>query len=238
MSTARDLLMSSLRLIGVLASGESLSSSEATDGLSALNNLLDSWSTENLLIPNKVREVFPLVPSQASYTMGTAGNFNTTRPMQIEEAFIQLTSSNPVIELPVRILTKEQFASILIKQLSSTLPTDLYAEGTYPLETLNLWPVPSSVNNLVLYSSKPLAELTTLGTALSLPPGYERALRFNLALELSPEYGRAVPDVVALTASDSKANLKRQNAKPKYLRVDDALLARGAVWNWMTGEPT
>lgn len=236
--TTRDLLSSSLRVIGALASGETLLANESTDALTGLNQLLDSWSTENLLIPNKAREVFPLVSSQGVYTMGTGGTFNTTRPMRIENAELQITSSNPAIEIPIKILTKDEYARILLKTMTSTYPLYLYAEGTYPLETINLWPVPVQVNNLALYSWKPLANVSNLSTALSLPPGYERALKYNLAIDLAPEYGRPVTAEVAAIAVESKAAIKRMNSKPQYLAVDDALRARPAVFNWMTGEPT
>lgn len=236
--TAGSLISSSLRLIGVLASGETETANESTDGLNSLNDLLDSWSTESLLIPNKVREVFALVASQQTYTMGAGGNFDTPRPQRIETALLQLTSNSPVIELPMKILTKDQYAGILIKTNASTFPLYLYSDQAYPLTTISVWPVPNSINDLVLYSWKPLANLAALTTSISLPPGYQRALRYNLAIELASEYGRAVPEVVMAIAVEAKAAIKRMNFEPKYLRVDDPLQAKPAVWNWMTGEPT
>lgn len=237
-STARDIVVGALRLLGASASGEALGAAEATDGLSAFNDMLDSWSTEKLLIPNKVREVFALIAGQSAYTIGTGGNFNTSRPTEVENALLQVTSSSPALEIPMKILTKDQYAGILLKTLQSTYPLYLYAEGTFPLETINVWPVPSGADNIVLYSSKQLANLTDINTALSLPPGYNRALRFNLAIELAPEYGKAASAEIVEIASQSKANIKRMNSKKKYLQVDEALRAKPAVWNWMTGEPT
>ena len=92
-----------------------------------------------------------------------------------------------------------------------------------------------AVNTLVLDSWKPLSTLAALTTSLSLPPGYERALRYALALELAPEYGRQVSEIVMAAAVESKAAIKRMNIAPAYLQVDDALRARPAAWNWMTG---
>src|SRR5689334_6075004 len=112
-----------MRLIGALASGEALTSNESNDGLRSLNDLIDSWSTESLLIPNKVREVFPLVPGQQSYSMGSGGNFNTSRPLKIENALIQFTSTTPVSELPMKLLNKDEYANIIQKSLASSFPT-------------------------------------------------------------------------------------------------------------------
>jgi hypothetical protein len=237
--TAGQLIASSLRVIGVLASGETPTANEQNDALTAFNDLIDAWSTQQLLIPNKEREVFPLVASQQTYTMGTGGNFNTSRPQMIENALIQLAQNSPVLEIPMGVLTKEQYQAVILKTTTSTFPLYLYNDQAYPLSNINVWPVPNTaVNNLVLYSWKPLSTLSTINTALSLPPGYERALKFALAVELAPEYGKAIPDSVAILAVESKADIKRMNFKPYYLQVDQEIRAKPAVWNWMTGEPT
>lgn len=233
--TALDLICASLRSIGVLASGEAPSASEATDGLTALNNLIDSWSTQSMLIPNQIAETFPLVASQQTYTMGVGGNFNTSRPMSIIRANIQLTNESPVVELPMDILTMEQYAGIILKGTTSTFPLYLYNDNANPLANLSVWPVPTcSTNNLVLYSWKPLAELAALTTSIILPPGYMRALRYNLAIDLAPEYGRQVPEEVAAVAVQSLADIKRMNSRPRFLQVDDAVRASGGTYNWRT----
>lgn len=238
--TAQDLIASSLRLIGVLASGESLPADMATDGLASLNDMLDSWSTNNLLIPNKVREVFSITSSKQSYTMGSSGSpdWSTSRPMWIENVLIQQGSGQGTVEFPVEMLTKDQWSDITTKQIQSTYPIYCYVEGTYPNETINFWPVPNTTDNVVIYSAKPLASLATLTTALSLPPGYQRAIRYSLAIELAPEYGKQIPESVAEKSAAAIADIKRINHRPKYLYVDDALRPSKRIWNWRNGEPT
>jgi len=44
-TTAIDLINSSARLAGILASGETLTSDEANDALNVLNDVLEGWST-------------------------------------------------------------------------------------------------------------------------------------------------------------------------------------------------
>lgn len=233
--TGRDLVSASLRLIGALAPGETLEAQEATDGLAALNRMIGSWSTESLLIFARVRESFAITASVQSYTMGVGGDFNTSRPQKIDEAYLSVAGSTTV-EYPVRILSLSEWASIGVKSISSEIVTDLYAEGTYPLETINLYPNPSVANSLVLWSWKPLTSVTTLDTVISLPPGYEEALIYNLAIRLSPEYGRPVVAEVASIATDSKAAIKRMNHKPSYLRVDDVPADHGSGFNILTGD--
>lgn len=229
----RDLVTGSLRLLGVIASGETLDASQATDGLSSLNDWLDSLSNDDLLIPAITREVFALVAGQGTYTMGAGGNFNTARPMTYENAWLQVAGTSPLLEIPIRIVTEAEFARIPVKTLQSSYPSTLYREDTYPLDNLNLWPVPSQTNSLVLYTSKPLANVT-LDTVFSLPKGYNRALRYNLAIELAPEYGKQPSELITGVAIQALSEIKRANFKPVYMTCDAAQFnrPRGASSEW------
>lgn len=236
MATALDLIQASMRMIGVLASGESLSANEATDALSSLNRMLATWSNENLLIYSKTLETFTLVSNQQSYTMGSGGNFNTTRPQLIENASLRTTSSSTALDLPIEIIDKDQWASISVKSIASSIPTKLFVQSTYPLATLWLWPIPSDANTLVLWSWKTLSSIATTAATVDLPPGYEDAIIWNLAVRLGPEYGRPADPMVVAEAAESKAAIKRMNHKPQLLTIDSALLSHRPTFRWLTGE--
>lgn len=234
MATVRDLIESSLRLIGAVASNETPTASELSDGLETLNDMLDSWSTESLLIPNKVREEFDLVPSQQIYTFGTGGNFNTARPLMIENAGLIVNNGDP-FETPIRIFNKDEWARITLKSLSSELPQGIYPEDAYPLMNVNMWPIPSVAYKLATYSWKPLTSYSTVNDTLSLRPGYKKALRYNLAVELAPEFGRPISQTILNEAGKSKGNVERMNSRPIYLDVDPALQPFRRVFNIFTG---
>jgi len=231
--TPRDAIETSLRLIGVLASGETASSSEANDAFSSLNRMIKNWSIEGFLVFKVVREVFTLAIGQQTRTMGTGGNFNTTRPTKI----LYAGSIQNDVEFPVRIYNAQQWSEIALKTTQSSLPEVIYPEGTYPLETINIWPVPSEANQIALYSLKELSEFTSLSEEISLPPGYEDAIIYNLAKRLAAEYGRPLRDDVALEAMQLKANLKRQNTRASYMRSDAfGLNEFRKPFNYLTGD--
>jgi len=83
MATAIELIESSLRLATVLASGETASADEATDGLKSLNDILENWSLENLTVWQGDNEQYALTPGTGSYTIGPGGAFAATRPIRI-----------------------------------------------------------------------------------------------------------------------------------------------------------
>lgn len=232
--TGRDIVTASLRLFGAIAPGESPTASEATDGLASLNRMIDSWSNESLMIYASIAETFALTPGVQSYTMGATGDFVTSRPMDIGIVLLRDSTVSPAIEYPVEILNEQQWSDIRIKEIQSTLPLCVYLEKTFPNFTINVYPKPSAAHSLVFYSEKPLTRIATLDTVLSLPPGYERALVYNGAIELSPEYGKQVSEVVMMAAIESKASLKRTNHTPQYLKCDSALVPSGR-FNIMTG---
>lgn len=232
--TGRDLVTTSLRLIGAAAPGESLPAQEANDALSSLNRMIASWSNESLLLYKNEQETFNLIPGTQIYTMGSGGSFNTERPQFINDVLLRVETSTPALEYPLNILSRDEWSIVRMKEVASTIPTDCYISEGYPLHTIYLYPKPSASYKLVIYSQKLLSSILLLDDEISLPPGYEDALIYNLAIRLAPEYGRQTPAEVGVIAADSKAALKRLNSQPNYLRCDNGISARGR-YNIFTG---
>lgn len=221
--TGRDLVSASMRLLGVLASGETATAQEATDGLSALNRMIDSWSVEGLMIHAVTAESpLTLTPGVGSVTLGPLGDI-TDRPVAIERAVIR---DGSVDSPPMRAFTLDEYVAIPDKSVQSDQPYAFFDDGGSPQRTLSLYPVPASAKQLVIFTKRALKNLD-LDTVIDFPPGYERALVFNGALEMAPEFSRAVPEAVAINAVESKANVKRANKRKAYLRVTDLPVTSG-----------
>lgn len=211
MSTAQNLVDRALRLIGAIASGESPTTAESNDGLTALNAMISSWQTEKLYVYAFLDTAFSLVASDGSYTVGPAGNFVLTpRPTKIERCFVRVSDE----DYPVELLTSEQWFAITDKTSTAEYPNRAYYEPTLTTGTLLVYPVPTNTDSLHIVTWTTLSELATLATTVTLPQGYERALAFNLAIEIAPEYGMAVSNEVKVVAQESKALIKRANYRP------------------------
>lgn len=235
--TAREMITSAMRLIGVLATGETPSSAEINDGLTTLNQMLSSWSNENLIIYQKVRDEFTLTASDGSYTWGTtagAGNFTTARPIEVLSANIELQGTDPQ-EIPLKILTLKEYAAISSKTIDSSVPAAVYFDGAYPNLGVEFYPVPSAAEHVVFYSLKPFSTLT-LATELSYPPGYEKAIRYNLGIDLAPEYGREVSALIMQQAVASKAEIKRKNSQTPILKTELPVMSGRNSFDYRTGE--
>ena len=239
MATTRSLITRALSLIGVVSSGETPSADEMSDALLCLNDMLDAWPTERLLLHRQARTVYDLVVNQQDYTIGSGGGFNGARPPTgITLAGIVTGSGETQVEYPMRVLTQAEWASVGVKGVKSSIPCAVYYNSTFPLGTLSFWPIPSAAaTKAAIYADVKLAALA-LDDTISLPEGYARALRYLLALELAPEFGRAVPPSVAAIAIEARANLKASNLRPDLLlSIDPALLEGGRGFGGGGGWP-
>lgn len=216
--TFSDLLQDALTEIGVLGEGETPSAEALTTGLRTFNRMIGNWSTQNLLIYAQTEETFPLVANQATYLMGPAGDFNTTKPKQIDGVSI---ISNGV-EFPCgEPLTESEWQQIQLKSTASQIPVKFYPVATHPKYSITFWPVPSdSASSAKIYSLKPLTQITNVSAAYVLPDGYELALLYDFKVLLCSNYSRPIPPEVAAIASKAVADIKRANIKKKLLRSD------------------
>jgi len=236
MPTARAVIESSLRLTGVLASGESSPAAEANDALDILNDLIESLNNERLMIPELTRDTYTLTANQAAHTIGPSGSspdLTGDRPIRIEAA--SLIESGEDTEHPMTILTFKQWQAIPDKTVTSAIPDYLWYETEVTIGRIHLYPVPTAAQTLVLYTWNALGTFAALTTDITFQPGYKRMLRYNLAVDLAPEYGRSVDPDVRRIALESKEVLKSQNAPMEDLRCDPAVVAGGGTWDYRTG---
>lgn len=232
MTTVRELIEGSLRLIEELGAGQVSDADSANDALKSLSMMINSWSSMGDLIYTETTDSYAMTAGDGVYTIGATGDIAVARPTRITAAYV--TSGG--VDSPLEIIDAKKYADIPIKTLQG-IPEQIYFESNYPNATLRLYPVPSAADTLVLYSEKPLTEYTALTTTLSLPPGYERALKYNLAVEIAPEYGKQASATVQKIAIQSKNAIQNNNNRydSEKLVADPALIATG-TFNIYTGE--
>jgi len=218
----QTLLKASMRLIGVIATGETPEAAEMQDGLETLNLMLGSWSAKRMMIPVLTAENFPLVAGTASYTIGSGATFDTKRPIRIESAFIRDSSS---IDTPIEIIYRDKYNAHVLKTTQGR-PEQLFYEDTYPTGTVFVTYVPDEAYTLFINSWKALTQLTGLTTSIDMPNEYLDALKYNLAIRIAPEYGVSIPEEVAAIAKDTYDTLKTLNAPDMTANFDASLLER------------
>jgi hypothetical protein len=225
MTTVKDIIKSSLRLIGVTASGEEPTPEELRDSLEALNLMLDSWSTENLMIYSTQDQMFIWPTNRTSQTLGPTGDFVGSRPVRLLESTYFKDIANG-ISYPITQINEEQYNRIASKTATSEFPVYILIDATMPNITMSLYPVPTKELEFHFVSAFELKVASSYEDVLLFPPGYERAFKYNLACELAPEFGVGVSNEVNRISMVSKRNIKRINKDDSLMEMPEFLAAK------------
>jgi hypothetical protein len=213
--TAIGLIKLALQTIGKLAAGEAPAGEITADSYTVLNEMLDNWRTQKLLIPHLVRVTYPLEPGKTTYTVGPGGDIDLATPFGVRFAFVQ-DPSNPGYERQIGVLNEEALAQRVQKTVTGAPVTEVYYQATFPLGTLTV-PATIGVGTLVLYLLTGLPAFATLTEPYILMPGYAKALRYNLAIQLAPFHGVSPDPLIYDEARASIADIKRLNIRHHVL---------------------
>lgn len=203
----RNLIYDAYRTLGVLRSGQQTSDDAMDDALRTLNDMVDAWHLERLMIYS-IEPTDYILTGLGSYTLGPPdGTLGLVRPQRIEGAAVNSTGYACTM---TPILTLEEYRR---KEYG------VYIDSAYPKSNVYLSPIPASGTLLTLYAWVPFSSFATVDSVVDFPSGYARALRWNLALELAPMARIAVkiPDVmyqnIQAQAIESKAWVKSFNSR-------------------------
>ena len=234
MATAGDQINSALRLLGVLAEGETPSAATSQDALFALNQMIDSWNTERLAVFSTQDQVFTWLPGLRTRSLGPTGDFVGNRPILIDDAtYFRDPASN--ISYGIKLINQQQYDGIAVKTVTSTYPQVMWVNMEYPNITMTVYPVPTKTLEFHIVSVNELTTPANLATTLAFPPGYLRAFRYNLACELAPEFGMEPPPTVVRIAMAAKRNLKRINNPDDIMSIPYSIVATRQRYNIFAG---
>lgn len=233
-TTAGDQINGALKLLGVLAENETPSAATAQDGLTTLNQMIDSWNTERLAVFSTQDQVFSWLPNFATRTLGPTGDFVGNRPILVDDAtYFRDPASG--ISFGIKLINQQQYDGIAVKTVTSTYPQVMFVNMTYPDITMTVYPVPTKVLEWHFVSVEELTQPALLSTTLAFPPGYLRAFKYNLACELAPEFGVEPSPQVVRIAMTSKRNLKRINNPDDIMSLPYSIVATRQRFNIFAG---
>lgn len=219
--TTLNLITDVLLDMGVIADQETPTAAQSTGALTKLNDLIESWNIDPQKLYGATQYIMPFVANKATYTIGAGGDLNINRPNGIYAAFVRNTTAaaSQQQDVPITILTDQQWAEIPTKGMVGTYPYAVWFNMMNPLITAYITPIATSANySLVIFDNNDNATLS-LSTVLVLPPGYKRALKYGLFLELAPGYQIPVPAEITTLAATSKMSIDRQNLQINTLET-------------------
>lgn len=300
MTTANDLILGALKRINAYAPGESLASDDAQDALDTLNELLDSWSTDQASVFQSNENILNFTPGKYQYTIGNytsantftgtlvngsptisgvtvpadliaradvtvngtglaantvvtavgantvtispnatatiatpqvfsftvPGDFKLPRPLRVTDSFTRITTQTSGLDYPIEIISQDRYIEIGFKGISAPWPIVAWYNPTMPLANIYFYQNPSGAGELHLFTDNILTSLTTLTQNVVLPQGYVRMIKWNLARELAPEYGKTWTQLMEKNAKESWDAVKSLNSIPIPVAKYDVDLVR------------
>jgi hypothetical protein len=224
--TVLDLIKSSLRLIGAIASSEVPNSEMVNDAKEALNSLLGEWHNKGLVSLTE-QQTFNISSGSLSYTIGTDMTWNGNKPLKVLSAFISLNS----VDYPLEIIGESEYMDISDKSVSC-MPSKLFYLPGNNTGTVFLYGKPDQAYTITLLSQKAFTTYTSTSTSVDLPSGYLSALKYALAIEIAPEYESSPSQWLLSRANETISAIKRTNLKkPKAMQFDGIFSGGGGTYN-------
>jgi hypothetical protein len=232
--TTAEQINRSLRLLGVLAEGETPGASVSQDAMMALNQMIDSWNTERLSVFCTQDQVFTWPAGEINRTLGPTGDFVGLRPVLMDDAtYYRDPGTN--VSFGIKFINQQQYDGIAVKTVTSTYPQVMFVNMTFPNVDMTVYPRPTRDLEWHFVSVQELNRPADLSTTLYYPPGYLRAFTFNLAMEFAPEFGVEPSPQVQRIAMTSKRNLKRINNPDDIMSMPYAIVANRQRFNIYAG---
>lgn len=233
-TTAGDQINRALRLLGVLAEGETPTAQMSQDALMAFDQMVDSWNTERLSVFCTQDQVFTWPSGEYIRTLGPSGDFVGNRPVLLDDAtYFRDPGTN--VSYGIKFINQQQYDGIAVKTVTSTYPQVIFVNMGFPDVTMSIYPRPTRDLEWHFISVQELDQPAALDTVLHFPPGYLRAFTYNLAMEIAPEFGVEPSPQVQRIAMTSKRNLKRINNPDDVMSMPYAIVATRQRFNIYAG---
>lgn len=298
-TTPNDLILGALKRINSYAPGEALNADAAADGLDTLNELLESWSTDQASVYASAEAILTFTAGKFQYTIGNydagtfagtvtynsniitsvsppidmvvggdltgagigpgtyitaigastitmskrassspgpqqigytiCGDFKAERPLRVSSSFTRIPTQTNGLDYPIEVVSQERYIEIGYKGITAPWPIVMWYNPTYPLGVLHFYQCPSMSGELHLFGDIILRRFVTLTERVSMPQGYVRWIKWELARELAPEYGVTWSTTMQRNLMEARAAVRALNQIPVPVAKYDIALMNNRV---------
>jgi hypothetical protein len=239
---AIDIITEAMQELNLISAVEIPSAEDAAYCLKKLNSVLDEWSARRAYAFNVGFVLYTLIPNHQPHTIGPTGDFVVSqRPVRIEAAALVLNTGTQV-DLPLNLRDDDWWAAQQVKQIATSVPTDLYYSPDEVNGSLYLWPIPTTAYGLRLETWVQLPVFADLNvTSYNLAPGYQRALTLTLAEDIAPAFGpqaMQLAGAIAGKAQSARRTIQSNNiSSPRIASADFGTgLGKRSGFNYYSGQ--
>ena len=216
MATVNDILTQAMRL----NRQRNASSDRVDEALVAFNVMLKSWGD---IVDTPTKESFTLTTAAYSYTIGSSGDFDTTKPISLVSAYIN-DSDGTSYEVDIS-MAPFNYDRIDDKDEAGR-PNKLYYDANYSSNLGNIYfnLATESAETFYLTFYKGISTYTAITETIAQPTEWEEALVYNLAIRLAPEYGIKMNPLTIAMAQRKKMEIEVRNRIAPVAVFDNAML--------------
>lgn len=223
------LIRDALALTNSVGADQTLTADETARCLRTFNDVQEAWTLEPLMLWDSANNSFTLIPNQATYTVGTGGNFNISRPVSIHQPMYTVLNGGTGlgvtdVSMPCTSMTQEQYNLILNKGQTQQYPERYLFVTEFPLAQITFWPIPSAANTIFVSDDRTLPAVATAASIITFPPGYAKAFLYQLALELPAVFGKQANQSVKDIAKETLATVRKANKRVAVAQFDAGLI--------------
>ena len=127
-----DIISRALKDIGALEAGETPAPADAQDAFDMLNDMIDQWSNEQMMVYYKTEIIFTLTSGQTQYTIGPGGQIGGTLTGSIAGTTLTVTDvSDGAIALGMTLSGSGVASGTKITRFGSGAGGNINSDGTY-----------------------------------------------------------------------------------------------------------
>lgn len=216
MTTANTIIEGALSKLGLFGPGDAVDAESASDCLVILNQMVDAWNLPSWTLYSTTDVTATIGAGVSVVTIGPSSTLNITRPYRIEAGCFSRIGG---VDYPLEFVSEPEFNSISLKTVTGFAPEWALYEAGSSAGSIRLYPQPGAACELHIFVQSQLSQFATLVADYTLPQGYEKALVYNLAVDIAPNFEREAPPSVVAQAANTLRLLKRSNQSIPMLKT-------------------
>lgn len=230
MTTAAVLIKRAYALAQVLDPNEEIEGFQSNEGLEALNGIIEQWGSLSIYIPTYKIISVSVLAGTSEYTI-------TPVITQLSEGHL-IDQNNA--QTPLRSIDLQEFNTLnfVLSALSPARPYLIFLKNdfaNYPTQSkVVFYFVPDASYTATLYAMSRLADVAYSDTFTTVPNYGLKALRYELAKELSETYGTILPASFFDEYKLLMTELKAANRRDRSIQVRNEFITVRRYRPWGT----
>lgn len=191
-ATRADIIKSAYRKCGALGDYEDPTTEQTTAAALALQMLVKAWQVQGMPVwVIKQQSINCSSLASGTVNIGIGQTINVAKPLKVFQAFIR----NDDIDSPLDIRDRWNFNTLTNHAITGT-PNIIYYQPLLTYGTLSCYPLPDATAqadmSIVIHYQAMFEDMDSDSNDLAFPAEWAKAVTYQLAVDLAPEYGLSI----------------------------------------------